>query len=298
MNFFIKLLLCLIPAIFWSGLFGQDEKNVSKNAKETSCNPACLFIEGDAVQKKPLQINSFIDAEWEGWKERTNGFGVDREKMPRHIYVNAPISTDSTIIVRGENAHKKRWGLHAFEAYAYDQISRLTMVLNKHIEEEMPVAEIYYFGTAYSQDFNAYYWVRIGSDVPYRSYMFSRDHAIFYGVTELRNLLVLDSVSRKNLRKDKLGRKDRRELFAKFEKENDREKFASDMDYKHAKYGEFYKEELKWQRYGVLQKAKDGSIFYDEDLQALVVKVGGKWMKAKLEPLPEDYNFDNISENK
>lgn len=264
-----------------------------KNPETATCRPSCAFISGNAEKKMPLVVNSFINPDWEGWENKATGFGGVKDKFPVPIFVNAPISTDSTIIVRGESPEKKRWGLHAFEAYAYDGKSRLTMLLNKHIEEEMPVAEIYYFGAGYTQDAGGYYWTRVGSDVPYRSYMFSRDKAIFYGTTELRNLLVLDSVSRKNLRKNKVDRKEKYEvIFEKFEKENDRAKFASDMDYKHAKYGEFYKEELKHQRYEAIQNAKDGSIFYDEDLKALVIKVGGKWMKVKLESMPEDYNFD------
>lgn len=251
----------------------------------------CAFAHG-SQNNKPLVLNSFIDSDWEGWKVKANGFGVDKEKFPRPIYINAPISTDSTIIVRGQSPEKKRWGLHVFEAYAYDQTSRLTMILNKHIEEKMPVAEIYYFGTAYSQDFNAYYWVRLGSDVPYRSHMFSRDRAIFYGTTELRNLLVLGSISRDNIRKEKVMRKDRRRLFAEFEKNNNKADFKSEMDYKHAKYGEFYKEELKWQRHDALQDAKDGTVFYDADLKALVVRSDGKWMKVELEATSDDYNFD------
>ena len=93
-------------------------------------------------------------------------------------------------MVRGGENFKKRWGLHVFEAYAADDTSRITMILNKHFEEGMPVAELYYYASAYGQGLNAYNWFRIGSDVPYHSFMFSRDKAIFYGQTEFRNLIL------------------------------------------------------------------------------------------------------------
>ncbi len=65
--------------------------------------------------------------------------------------INGIVSTPYMFQVRGnENEkNKKRWGYHVFEGYARDDISRITMLVNKHTEEEKPVAEMYYYGSIY-----------------------------------------------------------------------------------------------------------------------------------------------------
>ena len=72
-----------------------------------------------------------------------------------------------------------RWGFHVLEGYAKDGKSRITLLLNKHDNEEgKPSAELYYYGTAYNHHQNAYNWFKIESDVRSHSFMFSRDKAI------------------------------------------------------------------------------------------------------------------------
>lgn len=142
---------------------------------------------------------SGVDADWANWKNQAYNYGFDKTKVPVPIYFDSSIMTNSTIMVRGNDNFKKRWGLHVFEAYARDDRSRITMILNKHVEEGLPVAELYYYAAAYGQGFSAYNWFRVGSDVPYHSFMFGRDKAIFYGEVDMRNLFVLDNIGRADL---------------------------------------------------------------------------------------------------
>ena len=153
---------------------------------------------GESEKKNPIFFESFIDPTWEKWAERSYNYGFDKAIVPVPMYFDS-IATDATIMVRGNNNHKKRWGLHVFEAYAADDKSRITMILNKHIEEGLPVAELYYYASVYGQSTQAYNWFRIGSDVPYHSFMFGRDNAIFYGAVEMRNIFTLDSIGKDDL---------------------------------------------------------------------------------------------------
>ena len=83
---------------------------------------------------------SGVDADWANWKNPAYNYGFDKTKVPVPIYFDSSIMTNSTIMVRGNDNFKKRWGLHVFEAYARDDRSRITMILNKHVEEGLPVA--------------------------------------------------------------------------------------------------------------------------------------------------------------
>ena len=239
-------------------------------------------IFGGESQKK---IYSRIDPKWEKWKERSYHYGMDKEKAPVPIHFDASISSNATIMVRGaESAEKKRWGLHVFEAYANDDKSRITMILNKHIEEGRPVAELYYYAAVYGEGFDAYNWFRVGSDVPYHSCLFGRDRAIMYANVEFKNLVTLDNVGREDL------------LAEKPEENIDnyplpRENFDSDMDCKHARMGLYYKEEAKFQRSQSIKNAKNGAMFYDKDNDIVVVKVGGKWRKVVTEDLPAGVSY-------
>ena len=246
---------------------------------------AILFAEEN---KKSPDFCSAIDADWPNWANQAYNYGFDKTKVPVPIFFDASISTDSTIMVRGNNNHKKRWGLHVFEAYAKDDRSRITMILNKHVEEGLPVAELYYYGAAYGQGFDAYNWFRIGSDVPYHSFMFGRDNAIFYGEVEMKNLFVLDNIGRDDLL-DKVP--PRKEWKAEAEKIYPREKFDNEKDYQHAHSGVMYRHELKVLKKRALKNAKNGTMFYDKDNDIVVVKVGGKWRKVVTEDLPAGVSY-------
>jgi hypothetical protein len=68
------------------------------------------------------------------------------------------------------------------------------MLVNKHVEAGLPVAELYYYSTVYDHSENAYNWFKPGSDVKLHSFMFGRDKAIFYGSLKLTNALTLGNM--------------------------------------------------------------------------------------------------------
>ena len=114
-----------------------------------------------------IELRSDIDSTWDKWSHRGYSFGFNPAFTPMYTTVEGIISTPYMIQVRGneDETNKKRWGYHVFEGYAKDDKSRITMLVNKHIEEDKPVAEMYYFGTVYNHSEPAYHWFRIGSDV-------------------------------------------------------------------------------------------------------------------------------------
>ena len=235
----------------------------------------------DEEKKNPIFFESFINPTWEKWAERSYNYGFDKEKVPVPIYFDS-IATDSTIMVRGNNNHKKRWGLHVFEAYAKDDKSRITMILNKHIEEGLPVAELYYYASAYGQATNAYNWFRIGSDVPFHSFMFGRDNAIFYGAVEMRNIFTLDSIGKDDLL-DKMppSQQWKKEAEEKFPTKN----YETKKEAMRAQVGVMYQYESKVQKKKELENAKDGAMYYNKDIGAVLVKIKGKWHKVLTEPI-------------
>jgi hypothetical protein len=215
-----------------------------------------------------IQLFSDIDTTWDKWKERGYSFGFDPGKTPMYSTVNGILSTPYMIQVRGNADEKnmKRWGYHVFEGYARDDKSRITMLVNKHLEEEKPVAELYYYGTEYNHSEKAYNWFRIGSDVKQHSFLFSRDKAIFYGSLRLSNVLTLGSIGKSDIINIKPSGDD----------ETNSEKDSKFVNYKE------------------LKNCPDGSLFYDSDHKIVVIKLGGKWMKLVVESLPDtiSYEFD------
>jgi hypothetical protein len=214
------------------------------------------------------EISSDIDTTWDRWKERGYNFGFNTSLTPMYSTVNGIISTPYMIQVRGneDEKNKKRWGYHVFEGYAKDDKSRITMLVNKHVELDKPVAELYYYGTEYNHSEKAYNWFRIGSDVRQHSFLFSRDEAIFYGSLKLRNVLTLGNIGRNDIQEAKPAGDD------EANSENDR----------------------KYVSFKALKNSSDGSIFYDPDHKIVVIKIDGKWMQVMVQPLPDSirYEFD------
>lgn len=215
-----------------------------------------------------VELYSDIDTTWQKWGLRGYNFGFNPEYTPMYTTVNGILSTPYMVQVRGnENEkNKKRWGFHVFEGYASDDKSRITMLVNKHVEMEKPVAEMYYYGTVYNHSEEAYNWFRIGSDVRKHSFLFSRDKAVFYGSLKLSNAFTLGNIGKNDLRED--------------QPEGDDEENAEESA-KHVNYRE-------------LKESGDGTIFYDGDNHIVVIKINGEWMKLKVEPLPEgiEYEFE------
>jgi len=212
------------------------------------------------------ELFSDIDTTWDKWKLRGYNYGFNPELTPMYTTVNGIISTPYMIQVRGNDneKNKKRWGYHVFEGYARDDISRITMLVNKHTEEEKPVAEMYYYGSKYGHSEAAYNWFRLGSDVRQHSYLFSRDRAIFYGSLRLTNALTLGNIGKEDIASEK-------------PQGDDEANFAEDS--KHVNYKE-------------LKESGDGTIFYDKDNHIVVIKINGEWMKLQVEKLPENIKYD------
>lgn len=212
-----------------------------------------------------IELYSDIDTSWNKWKLRGYNYGFNPALAPMYTTVNGILSTPYMIQVRGneDEKNRKRWGYHVFEGYAKDDISRITMLVNKHTEEEKPLAEMYYYGSVYGHSEAAYNWFRIGSDVRQHSYMFSRDKAIFYGSLQLSNVLTLGNIGRDNISSQKPQGDDETN----------------------------YKEDSKYVNFKELKASGDGAIFYDKDNHIVVIKIDGKWMKLAVEALPENIKY-------
>jgi len=133
------------------------------------------FVSTENQFYKPVK-GSDIDTSWNKWKLKAYGFGFDPKFTPMYTTIDGILSTPYMIQVRGnENENnKKRWGFHVFEGYASDDKSRITMLVNKHIEEDRPVAEMYYYSPLWGHSNSAYNWFRIGSDVRQHSFLFGK----------------------------------------------------------------------------------------------------------------------------
>lgn len=215
-----------------------------------------------------IELSSDVDASWYRWKERGYSFGFNTTVTPMYTTVNGILSTPYMVQVRGNGSNaaeknRKRWGYHVFEGYASDDKSRITMLVNKHVELDKPVAELYYYGTAYTHTDQSYNWFKIGSDVRQHSFLFGRDKAIFYGSLRLTNALTLGSIGTDDLETTK-------------PEGDDEVNYAKDA--KHVNYRE-------------LKDSPDGTIFYDKDNKIVVVKINGTWMKLAVETLPAGIQY-------
>ncbi|MCF2443699.1 hypothetical protein L0657_07010 [Dyadobacter sp. CY345] len=212
-----------------------------------------------------LILSSDVDSTWDKWKERGYSFGFNPKITPMYTTIEGILSTPYMIQVRGnaQEKNRKRWGYHVFEGYASDDKSRITFLVNKHTELDRPVAEAYYYSTAYDHSENAYNWFKLGSDVRQHSFLFGRDKAVFYGSLKLTNALTLGNVGKEDIL-EKQPEKDAEQNFGD--------------DAKHVNFKE-------------LKGAGNGTMFYDKDRNIVVIKVNGKWMKVVVEPLPENTEY-------
>jgi len=209
-----------------------------KSTDSTLLNKYVKIIPTSA-RTNTIELSSDIDSTWSKWKERGYSFGFNPVLTPMYTIVNGILSTPFMVQVRGnENEiNKKRWGYHLFEGYARDDKSRITLLVNKHIEFGKPVGELYYYSTVYNHSEPAYNWLRIGSDVRQHSFLFSRDKALFYGSLQLTNSLTLGNIGNDQLRSDK--------------PEGDDEKNSE--------------EDAKFVNFTQLKGSGDGTLFYDKD---------------------------------
>jgi hypothetical protein len=254
--FTFSILFCCI------NIFAQNTRDGSGPGKYVNLIPG-----SDNSITRRVELFSDIDTSWGKWNLRGYNFGFNTSLTPMYTTVNGILSTPYMIQVRGneDELNKKRWGYHVFEGYARDDKSRITMLVNKHVEAEKAVAELYYYSTVYDHSESAYNWFRIGSDVHQHSFIFSRDKAVFYGSLKLSNALTLGNIGKDNIRQEK--------------PEGDDETN--------------YTESAKFVNFKEISESGDGTIFYDKDNHIVVIKIDGEWMRLKVEPLPDNikYNF-------
>ena len=256
-----QLFIILLASVTFSQRANSQDSLVSGSAR----NHLKVLQSADHSSLYRVEISSDIDSTWTKWKERGYSFGFNPKVTPMYTTVNGILSTPFMIQVRGNEMerNKKRWGYHVFEGYASDDKSRITMLVNKHVEATLPVAELYYYGTAYNHSEQAYNWFKIGSDVKQHSFMFGRDKALFYGSLKLTNAFTLGNVSKNNIRADK--------------PQGDDEKVSE--------------EDAKFVNFKELKGSGNGTLFYDEDNNIVVIKINGKWMKLTIEALPKGVKY-------
>lgn len=222
-----------------------------------------IFLLAHHYQTTPVAlINS--NPNWKGWQEERYQFGMNKHRTPQPKEVKSPLISEGTIIMGGDPT-MMRWGFHVLEGYAKDGKSRITLLLNKHDNEEgRPAAELYYYGTVYNHFNRAYNWFKIGSDVKDHSFMFSRDEAVAYGKVDFRSLLELGAIS---------PSKDLDRSYKDIE--------AADNAFEPESKS---KENARCVLYFALRDARDGAMFYDKDAKKIACKINGRWQYLVTEP--------------
>lgn len=244
-----------------NAFFNETQQLIYK-AKEKSK----MFTEEDA----PV-IKSIIDDNWIGWSDTGTRFGLSPTQCPAPCIIEAPFIAKGTFISGGTNTNMMRWGFHVFEGYASDGKSRITMLINKHTEESKPLAELYYYLTAYTHGAESYGWFKLGSDVKQHSFMFSRDKAIAFGEWDLRNVMTLARISPShdlNSTYQTIAQVD-----AAYEAETNSV------------------ENAKCLLYLALKNAQNGAMFYDTDRNKAIIKVNGKWCDMNVTDASSYYSF-------
>jgi len=213
------------------------------------------------------------NAIWSQWSNRL-AFGMDTATAPVPAQFNGQIFVDGTIIAHntGNKSHN-RWGFHVYEAYARDNYSRMTMLLNKHDNEfdGKKSFEAYYY-TGASHKNSAYGFFKVGSDVKYHSFLFDRDKMIASGEIDCRFPVTLARINPST---------DIDDTYQTVE--------AADTAYEAESNA---LENLKCLKYLALKNAQDGCMWYDTVRNKVVVKINGEWHDIDTTPVPSGtYNF-------
>ena len=221
-----------------------------------------------------LSVSNSVDITnelWGKWDGRL-AFGMaDNAKVP--FYVDGQLFANGTIIAANTGAKtNNRWGYHVFEAYAKDNSSRMTMLLDKHSNEDgKPTLEFYYY-TGKDHKATDFGNTKIGSDVIYHSFMFDRDRLLAYGEIDCRMPITLARINP-----------------------------TTDIDNAYSTVAEADnayeaeknpKENIKCLKYIALKNAENGAMFYDTNRNKVVAKVNGKWHDVQTSEVPDGtYNF-------
>lgn len=207
------------------------------------------------------------------WKKLPNkrlSFGMDLNSAPVPVCIDNQLIVNGTVIAindsSGESGNQKynRWGLHLFEGYMRDKYSRFTVLSDKHNSEGKngKMIELYaYVGSNHKE--SSYADVRIGSDVEYHSFLFSRDLLKASGLIDCRmGIRIAPTSLNSGVIKDYDTVS---ELDSAFEPENDSIKNVRGLKYINIK------------------NAENGYMFYDWDNNRILIKMDGKWKKFVLE---------------
>lgn len=194
---------------------------------------------------------------WSQWSNRL-AFGMNPATAPVPLAVNGQFYVDGTIISHNNaGQNKNRWGLHVYEAYSQDNYSRMTMLLDKHTSEidGLPSFEIYYY-TGADHSASSYGYTKIGSDVQYHSFFFSRDKFVAVGDIDARFPITLARLNPAAL-------DDTYSTVAEADAAYEPEANAA--------------QNLSCLKYISLQNADNGAMYYDSALHKVACKINGVW---------------------
>jgi hypothetical protein len=226
----------------------------------------------DATGKKIPTVtdNSVIQTDvdsgnaiWKQWNERL-AFGMNTSQARVPVLVDGQMLVDGTLMVHNNaGTGRNRWGFHVMEAYAQDNYSRMTMLVDKHRSEidRKPSLEYYYYIGA-DHHAESYGNVKIGSDVKNHSFLFDRDKLTAMGEIDCHAPVNLARISAADMITD----------FATVE--------AADDAYEPEQQSEKH---AKCLQYIAIQNAQDGGMYYDADRDRIAVKIAGKWRYLALE---------------
>lgn len=207
------------------------------------------------------------------WKKLPNkrlSFGMDLNSAPVPVCVDNQLIVNGTVIAINdsvaENGNQKynRWGLHLYEGYMRDKYSRFTVLSDKHNSEGKngKMIELYaYVGSNHKE--SSYADVRIGSDVEYHSFLFSRDLLKACGLIDCRmGIRIAPTSLNSGVVKDY--------------------ETVSELDRAHEPENDSINN-VKGLKYINIKNAENGYIFYDLDHNRILIKMNGKWKKFVLE---------------
>lgn len=236
------------------------------------------YLETDGVgsQQNPAAPGSAL---WSQWDSRL-AFGMDTASAPAPFYVGGQLFADGTIIARnGGTQDKNRWGFHVLEAYAKDNYSRMTMLLDKHTAEASgkPSLELYYY-TGNNHFAPSYGNTKIGSDVAFHSFCFDRDKLTAYGEIDSRMPITLARISLAN------------DLNTAYDSVA-----SADAAYEPEANAEANNRCL---RYIALKNAENGAMFYDSDRDQVACKIAGQWCSLPFTVIDDSaYDIFDASQN-
>lgn len=229
---------------------------------------AVTYLEADGVGS---QQNDAAPGHglWSQWDSRL-AFGMDTAAAPAPFYVGGQLLADGTVIAHNNGTQdKNRWGFHVFEAYAKDNYSRMTMLLDKHTAEAngKPSLELYYY-TGSNHTAASYGNTKIGSDVAFHSFCFDRDKLTAYGEIDSKMPITL---ARIRLSSD---------LNTTYQTVA-----AADGAYEPELYPE---ENSRCLKFIALKNAQNGAMFYDEDRHQIACKINGQWCALPFTVIEDD----------